>query len=217
MHRRISDPITGGGGAIFWTITHYYGGIAKIFYDPVKGIIETNIAIPKGLFQMKTMLPLSKGLNFLFALGVMDIVSSVHEGLQNAPKLYGSEVRESGKVSGFRSGLKEAGKVVSFSSFFCSSRIITLNQGLFYGYYDGITGLVMEPVRGAQKEVRILSLLNHSVSNQSDRRDSQVLLKDRYVVVSFKTGFAIPVFDFDILSVVNVTMRPAAGCDFPLA
>jgi sterol 3beta-glucosyltransferase len=41
----------------------------------------------------------------------MDIVQSVHEGLYNAPKLYGSEVREPGKVTGFSSGMKEAGKV----------------------------------------------------------------------------------------------------------
>ena len=47
-HRKVSDPITGGGSAIFWTVTHYYGGIAKIFYNPVQGIIDTTVAIPKG-------------------------------------------------------------------------------------------------------------------------------------------------------------------------
>lgn len=41
----------------------------------------------------------------------MDIVSSVHEGFYNAPKLYGSEVREHGEVMNFTSGMKEAGKV----------------------------------------------------------------------------------------------------------
>jgi len=40
----------------------------------------------------------------------MDIVSSVHEGFYNAPKLYGSDVREQGKVTNFTSGMKEAGK-----------------------------------------------------------------------------------------------------------
>lgn len=43
----------------------------------------------------------------------MDIVSSVHEGFYNAPKLYGSEVRNHGKVTNFTSGVKEAGKVGS--------------------------------------------------------------------------------------------------------
>jgi hypothetical protein len=43
--------------------------------------------------------------------GVMDIVQSIHEGFHNMPKLYGSEVREHGKVTNFTSGLKEGGKV----------------------------------------------------------------------------------------------------------
>lgn len=29
--RKISDPLTGGSSAIFWTVTHWYGGIAQIF------------------------------------------------------------------------------------------------------------------------------------------------------------------------------------------
>lgn len=41
----------------------------------------------------------------------MKIVVSVHEGFQNVPKLYGSEVREPGEVTDFKSGLREAGKV----------------------------------------------------------------------------------------------------------
>ena len=40
----------------------------------------------------------------------MNIVSAVHEGFSNVPKLFGSEVREQGKVTDFRSGMKEAGK-----------------------------------------------------------------------------------------------------------
>ena len=30
-----------------------------------------------------------------------------------------------------------------------------MNKGFFYGYLDGITGLVREPLEGAKKEVRI--------------------------------------------------------------
>jgi sterol 3beta-glucosyltransferase len=86
----VSDPITGGGSAIFWTVTNYYGGIAKIFYKPVQGIVDTTVAIPKGIFG---------------------IISNVYDGFQNVPKMYGSEVREPGKVKGFKSGLEEAGKV----------------------------------------------------------------------------------------------------------
>ncbi|KZT54368.1 glycosyltransferase family 1 protein [Calocera cornea HHB12733] len=107
------DPITGGATAIFWTVTHYYGSIAQIFYSPVKGIINTYTAIPKG---------------------IMNIISNVHEGFQNLPTLYGSEVRKPGKITDIRSGVEEGAK------------------SLFYGYYDAITGLVKEPVKGAEKE-----------------------------------------------------------------
>lgn len=43
----------------------------------------------------------------------MNIVCSVHEGFHNVPKVYGSEVREQGKVTDFATGMKEAGKVCS--------------------------------------------------------------------------------------------------------
>lgn len=29
--KQVTDPVTGGASAIFWTITHYYAGIAEIF------------------------------------------------------------------------------------------------------------------------------------------------------------------------------------------
>ncbi|KAJ7063648.1 glycosyltransferase family 1 protein [Mycena amicta] len=111
--KEVSDPVTGGASAIFWTVTHYYAGIAQIFYSPVKGVIKTTTAIPRG---------------------VLTIVASVHEGIYNMPRLYGSKVRKAGKVTDFASGIKEGGK------------------GLFYGYYDGITGLVREPYEGGKKD-----------------------------------------------------------------
>lgn len=47
----------------------------------------------------------------------MMIVTSIHEGFQNVPRLYGSDIRKSGKVTDLASGVREAGKV-SWS--FCS-------------------------------------------------------------------------------------------------
>ncbi|KAF7298465.1 Glycosyltransferase family 1 protein [Mycena kentingensis (nom. inval.)] len=111
--KEVSNPVTGGASAIFWTVTHYYAGIAQIFYSPVKGVIKTTTAIPRG---------------------VMNIVASVQEGIYNMPRLYGSTIRKPGKVKDFSSGIKEGGK------------------GLFYGYYDGITGLVREPYEGGKKD-----------------------------------------------------------------
>lgn len=41
----------------------------------------------------------------------------MHEGLHNTPKLYGSRVRDKGKVTDFESGVKEGGKVGMFRSY----------------------------------------------------------------------------------------------------
>ncbi|KAL1645984.1 hypothetical protein SLS58_003404 [Diplodia intermedia] len=56
-------------------------------------------------------------------------------GFNNVPRLYGDEtVREEDRIDGVASGLVAAGK------------------GLGYGLFDGITGLFVQPVKGAQKE-----------------------------------------------------------------
>jgi hypothetical protein len=60
----------------------------------------------------------------------------IHSGIAAIPKLLGSDVRKKGEVNDLGSGIREAGK------------------GLFYGWWDGITGLATEPWQGAQKEVR---------------------------------------------------------------
>jgi hypothetical protein len=52
--------------------------------------------------------------NIYDSSGIMDIMTSVHEGFHNAPRLYGSNVCKSGKVTDFKSGVKEAGKVCIF-------------------------------------------------------------------------------------------------------
>jgi len=59
----------------------------------------------------------------------------LHSGIAAIPRLLGSDVRKKGEVNDLSSGIQEAGK------------------GLFYGWWDGITGLATEPWQGAQKEV----------------------------------------------------------------
>ncbi len=75
----------------------------------------------------------------------------MHEGFQNLPTLYGSQVRRGGEVHDFESGVKEGAKVSSVA--YLADVSDDGLQELFYGFYDGITGLVTEPLRGAQKEV----------------------------------------------------------------
>lgn len=65
---------------------------------------------------------------------MFSIVYDVWEGIDNLPGMMGSDVREKGKITGFASGCKEAG------------------LGLGYGIWDGITGLVTEPMMGAKRD-----------------------------------------------------------------
>lgn len=65
----------------------------------------------------------------------MDFTLSLAKGFHNAPKLYGDDtVRKSEKIVDLQSGLKAAGKEFG------------------YGFYDGITGLITQPLAGARKE-----------------------------------------------------------------
>ena len=41
----------------------------------------------------------------------MKIIVGVHEGFVNVPALYGSDVRDTGEVTDFRTGMIKAGKV----------------------------------------------------------------------------------------------------------
>ena len=87
---------------------------------------------------METAMDTGKGMRKIIGAGVsspMDFTMGLTKGFHNAPKLYGDDtVRKPDKITDFRSGLKAAGKEFGF------------------GLYDGITGLVTQPVRGAQKE-----------------------------------------------------------------
>lgn len=63
----------------------------------------------------------------------MDLTLAVAQGFHNAPRLYGdSTVRRPTRITGMKSGLKAAGEEFT------------------YGVYDGVTGLVTHPYRGAR-------------------------------------------------------------------
>ncbi|KAJ4349079.1 hypothetical protein N0V95_004904 [Ascochyta clinopodiicola] len=64
----------------------------------------------------------------------MDFSLNVAKGFHNVPKLYGGEVRKVENVTDLKSGLSTAAK----------------QFGL--GLYDGITGIVTDPYKGAKKE-----------------------------------------------------------------
>ncbi|KAK3111002.1 hypothetical protein LTR53_014143, partial [Teratosphaeriaceae sp. CCFEE 6253] len=87
---------------------------------------------------MDTAIDTSKGIRKIVGAGFsspMDFTMGLAKGFHNAPKLYGDEtVRKPDQVTDFRSGIKAATREFGF------------------GMYDGITGLVTQPMRGAAKE-----------------------------------------------------------------
>ncbi|KEQ98556.1 glycosyltransferase family 1 protein, partial [Aureobasidium subglaciale EXF-2481] len=80
----------------------------------------------------------SKGVSRIVGAGFkspMDFTHALAKGFHNAPKLYGDEsVRKPDRITDFRSGLRAATKEFG------------------YGMFDGITGLVTQPMEGAKKE-----------------------------------------------------------------
>ncbi|KAI5805778.1 hypothetical protein EDC01DRAFT_785835 [Geopyxis carbonaria] len=62
----------------------------------------------------------------------LDVSLAVAQGFHNAPRLYGDRVRRPARITGFHSGARAAGKELAL------------------GIYDGVTGLVTQPYRGAR-------------------------------------------------------------------
>ncbi|TEY85704.1 hypothetical protein BOTCAL_0013g00120 [Botryotinia calthae] len=94
-------------------------------FDPSKLTIENAVGAGKGISRI-----VGAGLK-----SPMDFTLGLARGFHNAPKLYGDDtVRPQEKVTDFQSGLKAAGREFG------------------YGMFDGITCLVTQPLRGAEKE-----------------------------------------------------------------
>jgi UDP:flavonoid glycosyltransferase YjiC (YdhE family) len=91
-----------------------------------------------GQVTLETAVTGAKAAGKIVSAGIkspMDFTLSLARGFHNAPKLYGDDtVRHNEKITNLQSGLKVAGKEFG------------------YGFFDGITGLVTQPLRGAQRE-----------------------------------------------------------------
>jgi sterol 3beta-glucosyltransferase len=84
-------------------------------------------------------------------------MDSIAEGFNATPALYGSTVRRPGRLDGFKSGMKEGGKVTSVSSQnFIRSNLV---QAFFFGVSDGLTGLWTEPANGYKTGVSLVRLM----------------------------------------------------------
>ncbi|KAK7757056.1 hypothetical protein SLS62_001074 [Diatrype stigma] len=88
--------------------------------------------------KLERVMGAGKSVNNIVATGMrtpMNFCMGLAKGFRNLPRLYNDDtVRPPEKVTGIGSGLKIAGKEFGF------------------GMYDGISGLVTQPYRGAQKQ-----------------------------------------------------------------
>lgn len=87
---------------------------------------------------LETAVSAAKNVERVVSIGVkspMNFCLGLARGFRNIPRLYNDDtVRPVGKVTDLASGIRTAGKELG------------------YGFYDGISGLVTQPIRGAEKE-----------------------------------------------------------------
>ncbi|OMP82436.1 Sterol 3-beta-glucosyltransferase, partial [Diplodia seriata] len=88
-------------------------------------------------FSVESALQSGKGVSRIVGAGMkvpMDVMLGLQRGFHNTSKLYGEEPRQVEKVTGFSSGVKVAGKEFGI------------------GLFEGISGLVTQPLKGAKEE-----------------------------------------------------------------
>ncbi|KAI6715208.1 hypothetical protein PZA11_004863 [Diplocarpon coronariae] len=141
-----TDPISGVFAAAHSTIGGVMMGVADYPIEITK-MVRSDRDVAKNL-AADFALDSGKGISRMVGTGLkapMEFTQNVSKGFGNVPKLYGDDtVREDARVTGLLSGLGAAGKAIR-NWFLISS------QGFGLGLFDGITGLVTQPVQGAQK------------------------------------------------------------------
>ncbi|TVY42041.1 Vacuolar protein sorting-associated protein [Lachnellula subtilissima] len=131
-----TDPLSGALSAAHGIVGGVLNGVADYPIEIGK-MLKADQPLATGMAQ-NFALDTNKGVSRIIGTGLkapMDVTLGVAKGFGNLPKAYGDEtVREKEKVTGIGSGLMVAGK------------------GFGFGLYDGISGLVTQPLKGAQQE-----------------------------------------------------------------
>lgn len=112
-------------------------------------------------------------LSWGFTSASFNTIYDLYEGFDNVPGLIGSDTRGKGKITGWKSGFKEGG------------------IGLGYGLWDGIAGIVTEPIVGAKQNGATGAMVGFGKGCES-------------CLISLRA----PLAD---LAVVNAVARPTAG------
>ncbi|TVY43744.1 putative vacuolar protein sorting-associated protein [Lachnellula occidentalis] len=131
-----TDPLSGVLSAAHGIVGGVLNGVADYPIEIGK-MLKADQPLAAGMAE-NFALDTNKGVSRIIRTGLkapMDVTLGVAKGFGNLPKAYGDEtVREKEKVTGIGSGLLVAGK------------------GFGFGLYDGISGLVTQPMKGAQQE-----------------------------------------------------------------
>lgn len=107
-------------------------------YRSASQSISSHIPLESGSeYTLDTLYGTSKGIGRIIGAGLrspMDFTMALSKGFHNLPRVYGEEPRQVDRVTDLGSGFRTAGK--------------EFGQGMF----DGIAGLVTQPLQGAKKE-----------------------------------------------------------------
>ncbi|USP74649.1 glycosyltransferase family 1 protein [Curvularia clavata] len=133
------DPLTAGASATLGILTDFTSALGGTFVNPFKKVRESRLAGGDGKSaSLAAVNAVGQGFaSMTSSLGKGALVGmplALAEGLRNAPRLYGDDVRDHGKVKDWKSGGVVAAK----------------NFGT--GFYEGITDIVTKPRDGAKKE-----------------------------------------------------------------
>lgn len=108
------DPVTAGASSVFGTITDFTSALGGTFVDPFKEVKRVRdggegsasgaaaMAAGQGVMRMTTAV--TKG-------ALVDVPLAFTEGLRNAPRLLGEEVRDHDEVKDWKKGCVVAAKV----------------------------------------------------------------------------------------------------------
>ncbi|KAJ6551519.1 sterol glucosyltransferase [Mycena capillaripes] len=167
MENRRWDPVTGTSSALIGSAANMVDATADILVKPYQelrragkntgpqpypktfdqdsnsefsvGSSRGTQSLRKGIQTAGAMAAASgKSVGQVFTSGtrglIVDIPLAAAEGLRSVPKLYGEELKDYGRVDDWRSGAVVAGRT------------------FIHGMADGVSGLVMDPYRGAREE-----------------------------------------------------------------
>ncbi|PVH67675.1 glycosyltransferase family 1 protein [Cadophora sp. DSE1049] len=131
------DPLTATSSALLGTVVDFSTALWNTVADPYRAYKAApgDAARPTiGSTSLSVGYNMGKVGGTVTKATLVDVPLALTDGLHNVPKLYGEKVRDQGAVTDWKSGGAVAGK--SFG----------------YGFYDGITGIVTQPMEGAKKD-----------------------------------------------------------------